>query len=527
MTFNRRSFLKWGGGSLAWVSALGSVGKSLALSNTGGPMAEKLIFVITATGGGSLVDSFMAVRESECASPEIANGLIVYPDEFVASVPGTNIRALNTPFGWSNYLGVYPGNGYNQLDFVTKHASDMAVMTVMNSSVNHMVAQERALNGNGSLGGKTITEHVAELYGQDLILPHVNMEPAGYIKDGINPQTPEYARAEIVGQPHLFPMGTDAIRGMVGAPGGEAFNAPSIGAELDRGRALLDRARGIRNAVDDASLFGQTFQCSPLRARLLELRQQTPDVEAQDLITNLLMFTEAEFDLPGYGLTGSPAAAEARAVLEQKPLDVPGYPPISPLTDPLMAQTCLAYLLTRFGYTSAVTLGPSFSPTPSVLHVEPPLAFDYSHNDHVGAQKAMWGRILEYTDKLITLLKATPAGEESGTMWDRSLIYIATDFGRDKVRNEVGQPLQTTPGALAINTGHNLNNGVVLVSPLLEGGLYGGVDPDTLMTHGFDRNTGVATPESNMGIEDVMAVIGQTLNVPFPGMEEIPIIKKG
>ena len=120
------------------------------------------------------------------------------------------------------------------------------------------------------------------------------------------------------------------------------------------------------------------------------------------------MFTESEFDLPAFGLSSTAAVNEARAILEAKPLAVPGYPDIDPLTDPLMAQTCLAYLLTRFGYSSAVTIGPSFSPTPSVLHVEPPIAFDYSHNDHVGAQKAMWGRVLEYTDKLITLLKATP-----------------------------------------------------------------------------------------------------------------------
>ncbi len=526
MTMNRRNFLKWGVGSLAWMSTLGQVGRSLAQTGVGLPMADKLLFVITATGGGSIVDSFMAVREGECSSPEIANSLIVYPDEFVATVPGTDIRALNTPFGWSAYLGAYPGNGYSQLDFVTKHAADMAVMTVMNTSVNHLVAQQRALNGNGVLAGKTITEHMAEVYGQGLLLPHVNMGSGGYITDGVAPSTPEYAKAEVVGQPHLFSVGTDSIRGMVGAPGAGLESAPSIGSELDRSRALMDRARQVRNSADDASLFGQTFQCSELRNRLLELREKATTVEAQDLITNLFMFTEGEFDLPSLGLAGSTAAAEARAVLEQKPLDIPGFPPISPLTDPLMAQTCLAYLLTRFGYSSSVTLGPSFGATPTVLHVEPPIAFDYSHNDHVAAQHAMWGRVLEYTDKLITLLKMTPAGD-SGTMWDRSLIYIATDFGRDKVRNIPGQPLQTTPGQAAINTGHNLNNGSVLLSPMLKGGLYGGVDPDTLLTYGFDRNTGVKAPGTLMGIEDVFAGIGQTLGTPFPGMEGIPCLVKG
>ena len=276
----RRSFLKMGLGSLAWMSALGQVSRGLAQTGLGNPMSDRLLFVITATGGGNLADSFMAVRESECSSPEIANSLIVYPDEFVASVPGTELRALNTPFGWSTYLGVYPGNGYNQLDFVTKYAADMAVMTVMNSSVNHLVAQQRALNGNGALGGKTITEYVAEQFGQSLVLPHVNMGPGGFIRGGTAKDLPDYARAEIVGQPHLFAMGTDSVQGLVGAPGAAPEAAPAAGDELARGRALVERARQIRNSMDDASLFVQTFQCSELRTRLLELRESAQSVEA-------------------------------------------------------------------------------------------------------------------------------------------------------------------------------------------------------------------------------------------------------
>ena len=35
----------------------------------------------------------------------------------------------------------------------------------------------------------------------------------------------------------------------------------------------------------------------------------------------------------------------------------------------------------------------------------PPLAFDFSHQDHRGAQAMMWNRILSVTDRLATLLK--------------------------------------------------------------------------------------------------------------------------
>jgi hypothetical protein len=505
---------------------MGGIAQTLAAElGATAPIADKLLFVITATGGGSLVDSFMAVRESECSTPDMASQLIVYPDAYVASLPDTEIRAVNPPFGWSRYLGAFPGNGYSQLDFVTKHAQDMAVMTLMNSSVNHLVAQQRALNGNGVNGGRTIGEHVAQKYGQSQLLPFVNMSTGGYLQAGTDLSLAEFAQAEIVGQPHLFALGTDGMRGMVGAPGGEALKAPALGAELERGRAILARARAAREQLEGASLFGQTFQCSELRNRLLELQAKAPSVEAQDLVSNLLMFTQEDIDLATYGLAGSSAAQQARAVLQKLPKEVPGYPPIHPLTDPLMAQTCLAYLLTRFGYSSSVTLGPTFSPNPNVLHVEPPIAFDYSHNDHVAAQGAMWGRVLDYTDKLITLLKATPVGASGGTMWDRSLIYIATDFGRDKIRVYPGQPLATTEGIAPINTGHHLNNGAVLLSPMLKGGVYGGVDPDTLLTYGFDRQTGAKAPGTQMSIGDIYSAIGQTLDAPFSSMIDLPAVK--
>jgi hypothetical protein len=47
----------------------------------------------------------------------------------------------------------------------------------------------------------------------------------------------------------------------------------------------------------------------------------------------------------------------------------------------------------------------------------------------------MWARIMSTVDKLISLLKSEPfdAGS-SESLWDRTMIYVATDFGRTRSR---------------------------------------------------------------------------------------------
>ena len=256
-------------------------------------------------------------------------------------------------------------------------------------------------------------------------------------------------------------------------------------------------------------------------------------MELNALINHLLPFLNSDFTntpngkgLEHYGLQESPAAAQMRAVMD---VPAPNASFLSPWTDPLHAQTCLAYQLTRFGYSSAVTLGPSFQSQISddLLSVQTPLAFDHSAENHVATQQAMWGRTLEYTDKLITLLQQTPTGD-GDTMWDRSLVYIATDFGRTKDRNTPGQSLNTTPDGPPVRTGHHTNNGCVLISPRIKAGLYGGVDPDTLLTYGMDRNTGTAMsgPENLLRIQDVYTAICEAMDAPFPGMESVPALKR-
>jgi uncharacterized protein (DUF1501 family) len=86
-------------------------------------------------------------------------------------------------------------------------------------------------------------------------------------------------------------------------------------------------------------------------------------------------------------------------------------------------------------------------------------------------------------DKLITLLKSEPFDTATGeSLWDRTMIYVATDFGRTRNRPD---------SATTFGSGHDLNNGFVLLSPMVKGNtILGGVDPLTTLTYGFDARTG-------------------------------------
>ena len=70
--FSRRSMLRWGAAAAA-ASALPtafSLGRRRALAQ---PRADqRFLFVVTASGGGSIIDSFLPVAESEAPDREAA-----------------------------------------------------------------------------------------------------------------------------------------------------------------------------------------------------------------------------------------------------------------------------------------------------------------------------------------------------------------------------------------------------------------------------------------------------------------------
>ena len=332
-----------------------------------------------------------------------------------------------------------------------------------------------------------------------MYMPDVlNMAHSGYLKPGGDPALPDYARPEIVANPLLFPLATHGQKGIL---------------HQERERDLLKKAKSVREDLESVSLFGRTFEGSKARERYLFLRQNLqPIMEDADLITDLMMAPDIPGSIPlsEYGLASSPLGEKVREK----------FPNL--LLDPLHAQAALAFFLARYNVSCSTTISPSFSPLLEGFSVvNAPLAFDYSHTSHFSAQNAMWSRLMNTVDNLIDLLKSEPLeeGNEEESMWDQSLIYIASDFGRSKTRPS---------GSTSFGSGHHFNNGHVLISPLLNGNrIYGGMDPETCLTYGFDRDTGDPRPGTLMREGDVYSVIAQALDISFEGRRDIPVMVKG
>jgi hypothetical protein len=416
----------------------------------------KFLIVITAAGGASIVDSFLAVRASEAGAN--AARFNTFPDAQVQAVAGSPFRAVRVS---NPRLGSIPvAVNTDQLAFVQKYKDDMLVATSVGTSVNHVIAQKRCLTGNGAWKGRTLQEAVALQWGQGFPLPNVNMAVGGFGERGVDSSLPASAYAETVTSPSLWPLGLDGAKGLRGMP---ASN-------------VVQLARAARNELDAKSVFGVTFQDADALKRWRAQQADGARLEAQDLITrlNVLPDMPPQIPLTQYGLGTSPDGARVRAAF-------PAY-----FTDPFEGQAALAFLLLKYRVSVAVTIGPDFNVTlgGATGLANPPLAFDYSHNDHRSGQAFMWSRIMGTVDRLITLLKAEPFDAASGeSLWDRTLIYVATDFGRTRPRPD---------NAVEFGSGHDLNNGFLMLSPMVKGNtVLGGVDPATTLTYGFDARTGM------------------------------------
>lgn len=492
-TFRRREFLQ---ASAALPFAWGLGQAMSARAQTAAPrVPERLLFVVAAVGGGSILDSFLPVPMSEVSSMELAQELSVQPDSLVATPMGSNLRCVKNRT--RSIVGLSPGHAISQESFLAKHAADTAVLTVEGTSVNHRVAQKRAINGAGVNRGRTLMEAMALQHGEGLLLPNCNMAVDGYLEMGDDPDVPLRARAEAIADPRVFPLQTHGWRGLAGLPR----------------RSLLERARRVRDEVDELSPFAHTFRGANARRKYLANRSELGRMEELDLITQLMMVQDdnRDFPLARYGLEASPAAARVRDT----------FPDL--IQDSFQAQAALAFLLARAGVSAALTLSPSFQPQldgASLLNT--PLAFDFSHADHYAAQNVMWSRIFSVVDGLIDLLQSEAADErqpDAGTLWDRSLIYIATDFGRDKVRPY---------GSNGWGSGHHLNNGVVVISPLVRGNrLYGGVDPETCLTYGFDPVSGEGRPGTHLREGDIYSALCHALGISFEGRGDFPCLVRG
>ena len=116
----------------------------------------------------------------------------------------------------------------------------------------------------------------------------------------------------------------------------------------------------------------------------------------------------------------------------------------------------------------------------------------------------MWSRLLSVAERLIGLLKETPF-DEDGSFWDQTVIYFATEFGRTRNR---------PAGSRTFGSGHHLNNGSLIVSPLANGNqILGGVDPNTGLTYGHDPQTGEPDPNREMTETEIFGGLCQMLEL--------------
>jgi hypothetical protein len=377
------------------------------------------------------------------------------------------------------------------------------VATWNRTSVNHQIGQRRAVTGNEAWKGRTLQELVAWQYGQDAAIPNVHLLAGlGYSEPGTDDTIPNYARGQIVSNPATWPLSLDGSRGQPYAL------SPKV----------LDAVRKHRNTVfEPATRFQQVMRDAPRLVQWQDLRGTPQErIEGLDLITKLMVKPDSpDFPLTEFGLSESPAAQTVRAVFPNTELD------------PLEAQAALAFLLLKYRVSVSVTLGPSFDfvydDSQEFLAdntvINPPLAFDSSHQGHRSGQAVVWARIYRVIDGLISLLQAEDFGDGT-SMWDRTMIYVASDFGREKKRPSMASDW---------GTGHHINNGIQVFSPLVPGDtLLGGVDGDTGLTYGFDPQTGAPQPGRTMTEPEIFSGLLGALGVDTSGsgLPDMPAMRR-
>lgn len=497
MAASRRDFLR-GLAALTGAGAGATLFQHTALAQQAAD--PRFLIVIGASGGGSIVSGPLAIRESECATPGTVD---CFADSQVVGWHGSPFRAADIS---GDGIGQIPTTfSVQPSDILARRRQDLMVATWTRTSVNHAIGQRRAVTGNEAWRGRTLQELVAWQYGMDAPIPNVHLlAGSGITERGTDGAVPLYARGQLVANPSVWPLSLDGSAGLVHPTDAE----------------VLAAVRKVRNErFEPATSFDKVFQNAP---RLVEWREirGTPQerIEGLRLIDKLLM-PRPDLDLEAYGLNASPAAA---AVLG-------AFPDVA--RDPLHAQAALAFLLLKYRVSVTVTLGPSFDfvfdeeaeggtevlPHNSVRN--PPLAFDVCHQGHRSGQAVMWERLYRVIDGLIELLSNEDFGDGT-SMWDRTMIYVASDFGREKTRPD---------GAEDWPTGHDLNNGVMVFSPLVPGDtLLGGVDPDTALTYGFDPTTGAPEPGRTMAEAEIFSGLLGALSIDTSGsgLPAVPAMKR-
>lgn len=498
-SFTRRDFIHALAAASGTAAGATLMSPAALAANAADP---RFLIVLCATGGGSIIDGPLAIRASESSDPDRLN---TFEDALVQGFDGSPFRAADIS---GRAIGAIPARySVTPSELVARRRRDLMVATWTRTSVNHAIGQRRAVTGNEAWKGRTLQEMVAWQYGAEAPIPNVHLIAGlGYNEPGTDGSVPPWARGQIVANPATWPLSLDALSGV----------------DTPVNRDVLAAIRRTRNAAfEPATDFGRVFANAP---RLVEWRdlRGTPQerIEGLQLIEKLMVQRDsADFPLAAHGLGSSPAADAVHAA----------FPHIA--IDSFEAQAALAFLLLKYRVSVSVTLGPTFDfvydesvPSSggglgenSVLN--PPLAFDVSHQGHRSGQAVMWSRLYGVVDGLISLLEAEDYGDGS-SLWDRTMIYIASDFGRVKTRPS---------GANDWGTGHDLNNGVAVFSPLVPGDtLLGGVDPDTAKTYGFDPTSGAPEPGREMAEAEVFSGLLGALDIDTSGsgLPAVPAMRR-
>jgi hypothetical protein len=360
---------------------------------------------MTCTGGASIIDSMLAVRESECDTPDVLN---VYPDAMVQTVEGSPFRVIDQQL---EDIGPLPYSGpANQSSFVRRRADQMCVITYTGTSVNHLVAEKRTLTGNDAWAGRT---HPGDLcrglwrgpgaaqceHGRRRL--HRARHRSGAARLG-----PRRARHE---RARRGPSACTASRDMRDAPSADAH-----GARRGQARERLEHAVALRPHLHSLGA-ARRVEVSPRRR---EPRRVAGPHHAAQLACAIRRSTPC----PSFGLTSS---SETPTLLQR----------VFPLmaTDPMEAQAALAYLLIANGISVTVTIGPSLSPNVGGQQIvdSPPLAFDFSHTLHRGAQAIMWHRMLSVADRLIESVRKRPNISDG-----QELLGPLADVFRQRLRSQ-------------------------------------------------------------------------------------------
>jgi len=473
----------------------------------------RFLIVFAADGGASIIDSALAIRASESANAATLN---TFEDSLVHTVRDSPFRAVDLD---RNDLGsISVPVQTQQSEFIRNHHRDMMVATWTRTSVNHAIGQRRSVTGNEAWAGRSLQELAALTYGEQVPIPNVHLGGAGgFGARGTDESLPSWCFGETVSEPALWPLSLDGMRGL----------------SRDLPRDLVSEARALRNDVldpssDFAKVFGESRRLQHWQSLRGEPQQR---LESSGLLEKLLVFGHSEdYPIESYGLATNPESTRLREV----------FPNLD--NDPFETQAAMAYLMLEHRVATTVTLGPSSDfiargdldidfygdsemPADDAAQfaagdiINPPLAFDFSHQAHRSTQAFMWDRVYKAADGLIRLLKAREF-RNGESFWDRTMIVIASDFGRSKKRPE---------GAREFGTAHDLNNGMVVLSPMVAGNrVLGGVDPDTAMTYGFDPLSGEPRPGRTMTEPEIFAGLLQALGVDTTeaGLPDMPSMRR-